>query len=62
MYISITCSVKAIRENIVALRPLLPRIVELLRTGQCLPSDSTSSSGGSGNDSSDGHTRSKAKK
>ena len=28
-------SVKAVRENIVALQPLLPRIVQLLRSGSC---------------------------
>ena len=28
-------SVKAVRENMVALGPLLPRIMELLQTGDC---------------------------
>jgi len=28
-------SVKAVKENLVALKPLLPRIVELLQEGEC---------------------------
>lgn len=29
------CSVKAIRENLTALKPLLPRIINLISSGQC---------------------------
>ena len=30
-------SVKAVRENVMALKPLLPRIIELLQSGTCSP-------------------------
>jgi molybdopterin biosynthesis enzyme MoaB len=29
-------SVKAVRENITALKPILPRIMELIHEGQCI--------------------------
>jgi gephyrin len=33
-------SVKAIRENLAALKPLLPRILNLMSSGQCSGNDS----------------------
>jgi hypothetical protein len=52
-------SVKATRENMAALRPLLPRIVELLRTGQCLaPSAAAAADGGHAHSHSHGSSNS----